>query len=258
MNNLKKNNFNTAVILCGGKGTRLGVLSKKIPKSLALLRNKPIIWYIIKMLKKNGFNHFILPIGYKGKLIKNFIRKSEDLKKYNIDIVNTGINSSISFRISKIKNLIKSKNFLLLNGDAIFDFNLKKIFKKHCNSNNSFITFLGTYATLPYGTIKVKAGKVTRFERNIIYDAVISLHNKRSINSIYSGMVIMRNTLLKKISPNYKNFEMSFYPMVIKKYKCKFERISGFWYSIDNMKDLAQLSIGDLQIKLIKLFKKLS
>ena len=40
--------------------------------------------------------------------------------------------------------------------------------------------------------------------------------------------------------------------------QCKFERISGFWYSIDNMKDLAQLSIGDLQIKLIKLFNKLS
>ena len=104
----------------------------------------------------------------------------------------------------------------------------------------------------------MKAGKVTRFERNIIYNAVTSSHTKRSINSIYSGMVIIRNTLLKKISPNYKNFEMSFYPMVIKKYKCKFERISGFWYSIDNMKDLAQLSIGDLQIKLIKLFKKLS
>ncbi len=258
MNNSKKNNFNTAVILCGGKGTRLGVLSKKIPKSLALLRSKPIIWYIIKMLKKNGFNHFILPIGYKGRLIKNFIYKSEDLKKYNIDIVSTGINSSISSRISKIKNLIKSKNFLLLNGDAIFDFNLKKIFKNHCNSRGSFITFLGTHATLPYGTIEVKAGKVTRFERNIIYNAVISTHNKKSINYIYSGMVIMRNTLLKNNLPNYKNFELSFYPGLIKKYKCKFLQISGFWYSIDNMKDLAQLSIGGLKIKLIKLFKKLS
>ena len=78
--------------------------------------------------KRNGFNHFILPIGYKGDLISKFIKKSQDLKNYNIDIVKTGIDSSISFRISKIKNLIQSNNFLLLNGDAIFDFNLKDIY----------------------------------------------------------------------------------------------------------------------------------
>ena len=47
-----KNKTKTAVILCGGKGTRLGSLSKKLPKSLVLVRNKPIIWFILKMLKK--------------------------------------------------------------------------------------------------------------------------------------------------------------------------------------------------------------
>ena len=68
-------NIRTAVILCGGKGTRLGSLSKKIPKSLVKIQNKEILWYIINILKINKFNHFILPIGYKGKLIKNFIKK---------------------------------------------------------------------------------------------------------------------------------------------------------------------------------------
>ena len=47
------NKIKTAVILCGGKGTRLGHLSKKMPKSLVLVKNKPIIWYILKTLKKN-------------------------------------------------------------------------------------------------------------------------------------------------------------------------------------------------------------
>ena len=58
LKNNHKENIKSAVILCGGKGTRLGTLSKKLPKSLVLVKNKPIIWYIIKMLKRNGFNHF--------------------------------------------------------------------------------------------------------------------------------------------------------------------------------------------------------
>ena len=62
----------TAIILCGGTGSRLGILGKKIPKCLVKINGQPIIWYIINMLNKNSFNHFILPIGYKGNMIKNF------------------------------------------------------------------------------------------------------------------------------------------------------------------------------------------
>ena len=54
-NNKKKN---SAVILCGGKGTRLGQLGKKIPKPLVKIHGYPIIWYIINILKRNSFNHF--------------------------------------------------------------------------------------------------------------------------------------------------------------------------------------------------------
>ena len=66
----------SVVILCGGKGTRLGALGKKLPKSLVRVDGKPIIWYILKTLKKNKFNHFILPVGYKGSMIKSYIRNN--------------------------------------------------------------------------------------------------------------------------------------------------------------------------------------
>ena len=56
--------INTAVILCGGKGSRLGTLGKKIPKALVKVQGKEILWYILKVLKKNKFNHVILPIGF--------------------------------------------------------------------------------------------------------------------------------------------------------------------------------------------------
>ena len=254
-----ENKINSAVILCGGKGTRLGHLSKKMPKSLVLVKNKPIIWYILKTLKKNGFNHFILPIGYKGSSIKNYIKKSDQFKNYNIDIVNTGNNSPISYRIFRIRNFIKSNNFLLCNGDAIFDFNLKKIFGDHVKFKNSYITFLGTYANLPYGTILIKKGLVHNFKRDIVYDSVVkSYKGSKILNYLYSGMAIIKSKSLSKEILKYKNFELGFYPKMIKNKKCKFKNIDGFWRSIDSIKDLNKLNNKDTKFKINKILKKLS
>ena len=115
----------TAVILCGGKGSRLGSLGKKIPKTLVKIHSKPIIWYVLNELAKNSFNHFILPLGYKGHLISKYIKSNKHFNKFDIELIYTGENKKISQRIEQIKN-IKSKHFIILNGDAIFEINLKK------------------------------------------------------------------------------------------------------------------------------------
>ena len=91
--NFKKN---SAIILCGGRGTRLGSIGKKIPKSLIKINGHPIIWYIMNNLVKNSFNHFILPVGYKGNLIKRYFQKHTKFKNLDIEIVNTGKDTSIS------------------------------------------------------------------------------------------------------------------------------------------------------------------
>ena len=75
MKSLNIKDRRTAVILCGGRGTRLGSITKKIPKSLVEINGKPIIWYILKILKKNKFNHFILPTGYKEIELKKYLKK---------------------------------------------------------------------------------------------------------------------------------------------------------------------------------------
>jgi len=145
----------TAIILCGGKGTRLGALGKKIPKSLVKIHNFPILWFIIKILKKNNFNHFILPVGFKGKKIQDYINKKKELKKINIEIVNTGENTSIAKRIFLIKDKISSQNFILVNGDAIFNFNLNKMFKNHLRKKFD-MTFIGCEAKLNFGIVGFK------------------------------------------------------------------------------------------------------
>ena len=102
-------NFRSAVVLCGGKGTRLGVLGKKIPKAMVKIQGKEIIWYIIKTLKRNGFNQILLPLGYKGNMIRKLAKKYKSLFN-EVDLINTGENSNIGKRISLLTNKIKSDN----------------------------------------------------------------------------------------------------------------------------------------------------
>lgn len=234
--------MNSAVILCGGKGTRLGSLGKKMPKALVSIHNKPIIWYIINILIKKGFNHFILPTGYKGNMIKKYIKKVSNKKSsYKFDVIQTGTNTSISKRIYKIKNKIISKNFLLLNGDAIFDFNIEKIFKFH-KQNKAKITFIGCEAILNYGIVGVKNNKIISFERDLVFNSVKCKRDEKFIGYIYSGISIMNKDILKHNFKNYKNFEKEFYPLIIKKYKTLFKELVGRWYSIDNQKDIKLLN----------------
>ena len=72
-------NLRSAIVLCGGKGTRLGALGKKLPKTMIKIQGKEIIWYIIKILKRNKFNQIILPLGYKGNMVRKLAKKYKSL-----------------------------------------------------------------------------------------------------------------------------------------------------------------------------------
>ena len=163
--------YKTAIILCGGKGTRLGQIGKKLPKSLVKIHNLPIIFYILKSLEKNSFNHFILPLGYKGEQIKDYIKKSNFFKNFNIELINTGKERPISERIDMVKKNILSEDFVILNGDAIFNFNLKKIFKLH-EKKKKDITFLGCAAPLSYGIVGINKNKIISFERETMFNSI--------------------------------------------------------------------------------------
>lgn len=237
---MKKIYTRTAVILCGGKGTRLGLLGQRIPKCLVKVQNRPIIWYIINILRKNSFNHFILPIGYKGHMIKKFFKLNKTFKDLNIEIVETGLNTNIAKRIFLIKKKIISKNFLLLNGDAIFDFDLNKIYQQHENKKFD-MTFVGCENQLAYGTVGMINGKIVSFDRNITFNAVKVKNRNNFTAHVYSGTPIMNVDLLKMKFKNYANFEKKLFPKLIKKFKCNFVDFTGFWHSIDNTKDIEVL-----------------
>ena len=118
-----------AVILAGGKGTRFGSVTKKIPKPMIKIGNKPIIWHIIKYLSAQGIKNFIICTGYKEQIIKKYLSSIKE--DWNIRCVNTGLNTLTGKRIGLVAKYIKDDNFLMTYGDGVSNVNLKKLLKTH-------------------------------------------------------------------------------------------------------------------------------
>jgi glucose-1-phosphate cytidylyltransferase len=247
----------SAIILCGGKGTRLGVLGKKTAKSMVKILNKEILWYIIQVLKKEGFKNIILPLGYKANQITKFLKKNKNFG-INIKSVLTGLNTKIGKRLALAVKEIKDENFLLLNGDAIFDFNINDVIKEH-KRKNSVVTFMSTEMTYQFGTVGVVNDKVLDFKRDLLYES-LKVRGKRKYTAYnYSGMSLINTHEFLKLKKNClkaDNFEMEIYPKLIKK-NAMMKNIVGFWHSIDNLKDIEVLKRNTKKINYVKRLKSI-
>ena len=118
-----------AVIMAGGKGTRIASLVSDVPKPMILICGKPILQYQIECLKAQGIKEIILVIGHLGNVIKSYFGEGE---KYGVSItyieetVPLGTAGALYYLKDKIKD-----DFLLLNGDIIFDIDVKRFMAYH-------------------------------------------------------------------------------------------------------------------------------
>ena len=231
------NKLKYAVIFCGGKGTRLGTISKKINKSLLLVNNKPIIYYIVLKLLKLKIDKIIFPLGYRGNEIKKYIIKTFNNDTSKFQFINTGINSQIYKRINLIKEYLPSKGIVLFaNGDTLFNFNLKQFFNSHQKSKKK--VSLATFKTkIDLGLIEIKKNKPQKFEKSV-FISNFKIQKKNYL--AYSGFSIMDSMFIKKFKFNTKNdFEIEMYNKNIKKKNLNIYKINnGTCFPIDNIKNL--------------------
>ena len=113
------------VILAGGLGTRLSELTKTIPKPMIKIKNKPIIFHIMKHYSKYGFTEFYIALGYKSKVIKDYFKKG--YKNWKINLIYTGQNTMTGGRIKRLKKYIGKETFLATYGDGLSNVNIKKM-----------------------------------------------------------------------------------------------------------------------------------
>ena len=130
-----KNNL-SIIILCGGKGLRLRPITKDLPKPLIKINNKTILENIVQYFLKYNIDNFIVPTGYKSKLIKNFIQKK--FKNKNIKVIYTGANSDILLRLNKSLKYSK-KYFIVCYGDTLVNIDLNKYLNFFLKKKNKIV-----------------------------------------------------------------------------------------------------------------------
>lgn len=139
------------VILAGGMGTRLAEETSIIPKPMVEIGGKPILWHIMKIYSYYGFNDFIICLGYKGYIIKeyfvNYFMHNSDLtvsllsndikfhqtfsEDWNVTLVDTGLNTGTAGRLKKIKKYINDDTFMMTYGDGVSNVNILSLLQYH-------------------------------------------------------------------------------------------------------------------------------
>ncbi|SDK54127.1 glucose-1-phosphate cytidylyltransferase [Natronincola ferrireducens] len=236
-----------AVILCGGKGLRLGGDSSFPCKPLAKVGEMPILWHIIKIYMHYGINEFIFCLGHNGEAIKeyflNFDWKNNDFKlrigsnlkeikffneldNLNITFIDTGLDTMTGGRIKRIQKYIDEDEFMLTYGDGVSDINLNQLIKFH-RQKQKIATVTGVKHRSSYGIIDVKDGIATSFKEKPLQDGWIN-----------GGFFILRKEVFDYIDNDETIWENEPLRNLVQDNQLAVYQHEGFWQSIDTIKDL--------------------
>ncbi len=149
-----------AVILAGGKGTRLRPLTYSIPKPLLPIGRKPILEIIIERLREHNVEEVILTVEYKAELIRSYFRDGNGL---GIRILYHQENrfSGTAGPVKQVEHLLDGEPFITMNGDLLTDLDFTKMYQTHLDQSSELtIATAGHTVTLPYGVIDTQDDKI--------------------------------------------------------------------------------------------------
>ena len=149
-----------AVILAGGKGTRLRPLTYSVPKPLLPIGRKPILEIIIERLREHGFMDIILTVEYKAELIRAYFRDGSHLG-VNISYFQENKLTGTAGPVKLVEHLLDDRPFITMNGDLLTDLDFNKIYQAHLEKKAELTMATTTYTIkLPYGIIDMQDDKM--------------------------------------------------------------------------------------------------
>jgi glucose-1-phosphate cytidylyltransferase len=238
------------VIFCGGLGTRLREYSETIPKPLVNVGERPIIWHLMKYYAHLGHKDFILCLGYRGDLIKEFFLKydecasndfvlsesgrkielfNEDISDWRITFVDTGMKSNIGERLKAVeKHLADEEVFLANYADGLSDYPLQSHID-YFMTTDAIASFVAVRPSQSFHTVTAdQNSQVTSI------DSVTSTEIW-----INGGFFILRREIFSYMQPGDELVEAPF-QRLIKERKLLATKYNGFWSSMDTFKDKRQ------------------
>lgn len=238
-----------AVILAGGLGTRISEESGVRPKPMVEIGGKPILWHIMKIYSAYGINEFIICLGYKGHIIKEYfanyaLNNSDvtfDLQNHNtqfhnngsepwkVTLVHTGHNSMTGGRLRRVKQYIGSETFCMTYGDGVSNINIAESIAFHRSQ--------GTLATL---TAVQQPGRFGVFNLGI-EETMISQFTEKPKGSempwINGGYFVLEPEVLDYIKGDDISWEKEPLEALAQDGELSAYRHTGFWQPMDTLRD---------------------
>lgn len=237
------------IIFCGGIGYRLKEETEFKPKPMILIGGKPILWHIMKIYNHYGHNEFVLPLGYKGHMIKDYFVNhklfthdlthhiksgathyhNDNVDDFVITFAETGLNSLTGKRILMAKPYITEDEFMVTYGDGVADINIKELIEFH-HRHGKIGTITGVHPYSKYGLVSVDDGNnlVKGFRQKPLLKEYVSggfmIFNKKAFKYFDGGQI---EDGLKRLA---------------KKGQLAIFKHEGFWKAMDTYLEMEQLN----------------
>ena len=215
------------IIFCGGRGSRMSDETYDKPKPMISIGDKPILWHIMKMYSNKGFKRFILTLGYKGDVIKNWFDKNLNNENWDINFVDTGIDSEKGARLKKVEGKVNSDNFHVTYGDSVSDIDLNKLVEFH-NNHNGEATMTVVRPPSRFGFVSLDGNIVDEFEEK----------PQMQTGFINGGFFIFNKSIFKYLNDNDDcDLEYGTLDVIAKEKKLHAFKHNGFWQCMDNIRE---------------------
>jgi glucose-1-phosphate cytidylyltransferase len=243
------------VILCGGLGTRLREETEFRPKPMVPVGGRPILWHIMKNYAAQGHNEFILCLGYKGEVIRDFFRNyhwntsdvtlklgsspqvqyhtQHDEEDWTVTLLETGEGTLTGGRLKRALPYVGNDTFLFTYGDGVANVDVNASLACH-RDNGSLATITAVRPAGRFGDIVIENGRVTRF------------HEKTSAAAtpINGGFMVLEPGIGTYLSGDNCTFETDALPQLAREGKMGAHEHDGFWQCMDTFRE--QMLLEDL------------
>ena len=220
-----------AIILAGGKGTRLRPLTYAVPKPLLPIGRKPILEIIIEQLRESGFVDIILTVQYKAELIEAYFRDGSSFD-VNVTYIREKGPSGTAGPLRLAEHLF-TEPFVTMNGDLLTKLDFGMMYQAHLEKSAELTVGMVNYTIkLPYGLIDMQDGRITKIQEkpdfNYSVNAGIYVVSPSALDAIPKGEFFDMPDLIQKLIDQGRNVEV--YP------------IKEYWRDIGRMKDYEEVN----------------
>lgn len=234
------------VILAGGFGTRLAEYTELIPKPMVTIGGRPILWHIMNFYASQGFQEFIVALGYKGEVIKDFftnyaVRNSSldiDLdtgkitpierqaEKWRVRLIDTGQSTLTGGRLGRLREFLQDEPFMLTYGDALANVDIKGLLEFH-KEHGKLVTVTAVHPPARFGEIELQG------------DTVIDFREKPQVKNgwINGGFFVIEPEFLSFIEGDSTILEKEPLEKAASLGELMAFRHDGFWHCMDVKRD---------------------